>query len=336
LRVEEPFNCFPAFFFDYNNDGWLDIFAASSTFSVGAVVRSLLKLPPRVGTPNAPESPAKGSFEEAAQQVNLHNTVVNMGATTGNQAELIRLYRNTGDGSFEDVTREVHLDKVTMPMGANFGDIDNDGYPDIFLGTGAPPFACLVPKRLFRNHDGKYFADITFSSGVANLGRGHGIAFADIDNDGEIEIFGEMGGAVPGDRHSNVLFKRPGHNENSWITVKLVGVRTNRAAIGARIKVTVENEDHSLRSIYHDVNSGGSFGASPLEQHIGLGRARQIETLEIWWPTSKTRQAFHDVPMKQFIQVKEFDKDFVLLHRRSFNIPFKQEVPAPVSASSGN
>jgi hypothetical protein len=73
-----------------------------------------------------------------------------------------------------------------------------------------------------------------------------------------------------------------------------------------------------------------------LEQHIGLGRARRIETLEIWWPTSNTRQTFHDVPMKQFIQIKEFDNNFVLLHRRSFSIPFKQVPSAPASAGGGN
>ncbi len=332
LRVEEPFNCFPAFFFDYNNDGWLDIFAASSTFSLAAFVRSMLKLPAKSGILHASENATRGSFAEAARQINVNSMVAQMGPTSGIQSELIRLYRNTGTGSFEDVTKEVHLDRVAMPMGANFGDVDNDGFPDIYLGTGAPAFACLVPKLLFRNHDGKYFTDITFSSGTGHLGRGHGIAFADIDNDGEIEIFGEEGGAVPSDAHSNVLFKRPGHGENSWITVKLVGVRTNRAAIGARIKVTVENQDHSRQSIYRDVNSGGSFGASPLEQHIGLGRAQQIETLEIWWPTSKTKQIFHAVPMKQFIQIKEFDKDFVVLHRRSFSIPFTQEPSAHITA----
>ena len=280
LRVEEPFNCFPAFFFDYNNDGWLDIFSASSTFSMAAVARSLLKLP-------LPGSPVKSSFEKPTQHV-TGSSMTGMGATSGNQSEPSRLYRNTGSGSFEDVTREVHLDKVFMPMGGNFGDIDNDGFLDIYLGTGAPPFACLAPRVLLRNHDGKYFSDITMSSGTGHIGRGHGIAFADIDNDGEVEIFGMMGGAEPSDAHSDVLFKRPGHSENSWVTVKLVGVRTNRAAIGARIKVTVENEDHSLRSIYRDVNSGGSFGASPLEQHIGLSRARRIDTIEIWWPTSIT------------------------------------------------
>jgi hypothetical protein len=112
-----------------------------------------------------------------------------------------------------------------------------------------------------------------------------------------------------------LVFRNPGHS-NNWITVHLVGVKTNRAAIGARIKLTLT--DGGDRSIYRTVSSGGSFGASPLQQHIGLGKAKRIDTLEIWWRTSNTRQVFHDVGVNQFIEVKEFEKNFMKLNRRSF------------------
>ena len=110
---------------------------------------------------------------------------------------------------------------------------------------------------------------------------------------------------MPGDRYYSALYKSPG-NPNNWIDVKLIGVRTNRAAIGARIKLTVEDEAHRQRTIFRHVNSGGSFGASPLQQHIGVGKATRILALEIWWPTSNTRQAFRNVSVNQYIEVKEF------------------------------
>ena len=103
-------------------------------------------------------------------------------------------------------------------------------------------------------------------------------------------------------------------------TLKLVGMKTNRAAIGARIKVTVENEGKETRSIYRTVGSGGSFGASPLQQHIGLGKAARIASLEIWWPTSNTRQTFADVAKNQFIQIVEFEKDYTKLNRPPFHL----------------
>ena len=122
-----------------------------------------------------------------------------------------------------------------MPMGANFGDIDNDGFLDIYLGTGNPSYASLLPNVLLRNKEGKSFVDVTASSGTGELHKGHGIAFADLDNDGDEEIVAEIGGATPGDSHPLRLFENPGHG-NDWINLRLVGVKTNRAAIGARIK----------------------------------------------------------------------------------------------------
>jgi VCBS repeat protein/ASPIC/UnbV protein len=262
LGVEKPIMSFPTWFFDYDNDGWLDLFVADFVPSVTEVVRGFLKMP--------------------------------------RQAETMKLYHNNGKGGFEDVTAAMKLDRVVPTMGANFGDIDNDGYLDIYLGTGAPSYAALTPNFLFRNHDGKYFVDVTSATGTGHLQKGHGVAFADLDGDGQVDIFENMGGFVPGDAYYRALFKNPGHDAN-WIRVKLVGVKTNRAAIGAKIKAILD--DGSIR--YREVSSGGSFGASPFAQHIGLGKGHRVKTLEIWWPTSNIHQTLHDLPINQEVVIKE-------------------------------
>jgi hypothetical protein len=212
------------------------------------------------------------------------------------------------------VTVEAGLDRVFDPMGSNFGDIDNDGFLDFYLGTGTPPYGDILPNVMFHNEGGKKFVDVTASSGTGELHKGHGVAFADLDNDGDEDMIAEIGGAVPGDRHAIRLFENPG-NGNDWITVRLVGVKSNRAAIGARIKVIVENEARERRSIYRTVGSGGSFGASPLQQHIGLGKNAKIVSLEIWWPATNTRQTFSEVGKNQFIEIKEFENNYTKLER---------------------
>ena len=115
------------------------------------------------------------------------------------------------------------------------------------------------------------------------------------------------------------MFENPGHG-NDWISVKLVGVKTNRAAIGARIKVTVENKSQGTRSIYRTVGSGGSFGASPLQQHIGLGKDATIVDLEVWWPTSNTRQHFSNLEKNQFLEIKEFSQEYARLDRKPYRL----------------
>jgi hypothetical protein len=212
------------------------------------------------------------------------------------------------------VTRDVGLDKVFMPMGANFGDIDNDGFLDIYLGTGNPSYASLLPNVLLHNKEGQSFVDVTVSSGTGELHKGHGVAFADLDNDGDEEIVAEIGGATPGDSHPLRLFENPGHG-NDWINLRLVGVRTNRSAIGARIKLTVEDDEARQRSIYRSVGSGGSFGASPLEQHIGLGRSARIVEIEIWWPGSDTRQRLASVPKNQTVEITELARSYTTIER---------------------
>ena len=261
-----PGQGFPTWFFDYDNDGYDDLFVGSFVTSVDEAARSYLHLP--------------------------------------RNGQTLKLYRNLGDGSFEDVTREVGLDRSLMVMGANFGDIDNDGFLDLYLGTGNPSYASLTPSLLLRNASGRTFVDVTASSGTGELHKGHGVAFADLDRDGDEDLVFEVGGATPGDAHAMRLFENPGSG-NDWITLKLVGVTTNRMAIGARITVTVEGAD-GRRVMHRTVNSGGSFGASPFEQHIGLGRGGRRVDVEVWWPTSNTRQRFTDIGKDRFLEITEF------------------------------
>jgi len=276
-RVRGTPTGFATWFFDYDNDGWPDLFVTSYVSSVDEVARSYLGQP-RNGT-------------------------------------TMKLYRNLGDGTFRDVTADAGLARVQMPMGSNFGDIDNDGYLDMYLGTGQPSYAATVGSMLLHNKAGRTFVDVSASSGTGELHKGHGVAFADLDNDGDEDIVFLVGGATPGDRHALRLFENPGHG-NDWIALKLVGVKSNRSAVGARIKITVQNDAGAgSRAIYRTVGTGGSFGASPLLQHVGLGRTSAPVDLEIWWPTSDTRQHFSGVQRNQWLQVRELDTNYTPLKR---------------------
>ena len=124
-----------------------------------------------------------------------------------------------------------------------------------------------------------------------------------------------MGGAFLADKAYSAFYENPG-NDNRWLVLTLEGVRANRSALGARIKVTVENGGGGKRSIYRTVNSGGSFGASPLQQHVGLGKAARIVDLEVFWPVSNTRQHFANVAKNQVVEIRELDERFTPLARK--------------------
>jgi hypothetical protein len=188
-------------------------------------------------------------------------------------------------------------------MGSNFGDLDNDGYLDFYLGTGYPDYEALMPNVLYHNQGGERFADVTLGVGFGHLQKGHAVTFADFDNDGDQDVFAQMGGAFPGDRFSDALFLNPGFGHH-WITLQLVGTRSNRAAIGARLHVVVEHEGEE-RSIFRHVNSGGSFGGNPLRQTVGLGNASSIKSAEVFWPTSDLTQRFEDLEMDRFYRITE-------------------------------
>jgi hypothetical protein len=268
---KHPTYTFPTWFFDYDNDGWPDIFVCGYDFkgsmAVTATEEALNQLPP--------------------------------------DASKMYLYHNNGDGTFTEVTDDMGLNKPVFSMGANFGDIDNDGWPDMYLGTGNPDFASLVPNRMFKNIGGHGFKDITVVARVGNLQKGHGVSFADIDNDGDQDIFTRIGGAYQPDGYFNSFYLNPGQDSaNNWISVLLRGTKSNRSAIGAHIQVRI-TENGVKRTVHMDVNSGGSFGCNPLRKEIGIGRAQKIDELVIQWPGSGTEQVFRDIAPRQFLTIEE-------------------------------
>jgi hypothetical protein len=206
------------------------------------------------------------------------------------------------------------------PMGSNFGDIDNDGYLDIYLGTGDMSYEGLDVNLMFRNVEGGRFEDITTSSGTGHLQKGHGVSFADWDNDGDVDLFVVLGGGYPGDQSYNALFANPG-NKHHWLKVKLVGTKTNRSAFGARVKVDLTGADEAARSIYRVIGNNGSFGGNSLVETIGLSDATRVTELTVSWPTSHTTQNFRDLAADQAIEITEGSDSVKILTQMPLRLP---------------
>lgn len=275
---------FSTWFFDYDNDGNLDLLACG--YGNDTPIASI-------------------AGEEA------------LGHYRGNNGKVV-LYHNNGKGKFENVSVKAGLNKVAFSMGANFGDIDNDGFADFYLATGNPQFSSLVPNKLYKNNNGQTFTDITAAARVGSLQKGHGVSFADMDNDGFQDIHVSLGGAYIGDAYQNALFINPASGENQWIDVLLEGQTSNKSAIGAKLKVTF-TENGQQRSVYREVNSGSSFGANPLQQHIGVGAATQIDEVLVYWPMTGKTQSFKNLKAGNHFKIKEGSNALTAFTLTKFN-----------------
>lgn len=270
--VQNPIHSFPSWFYDYNNDGWEDIFVFP--FDITAY--------------------KKQGGEVAADYLSLPF-----------KAELPAIYQNNGDETFTNVTKEMGLEKALHTMGCNYGDLDNDGFLDFYLATGAPDYRAIVPNRMFRNREGKAFDDVTIAGNFGHLQKGHGVAFADLDNDGDQDVYVVMGGSFSGDNAQNALFENPG-NENKWITIQLEGTKSNRSAIGSKIIVSVTTSKGEKRKIYNTVSDGASFGCNSLQQEMGLGDAASIDNVEVIWANgSPAATAYGALEMNQKVKIIE-------------------------------
>ncbi len=285
-NVAEPIFSFPAWFFDYDNDGFEDLLVASYDMTRLKNV----------------------SYEAGAEYLGKAPT-----------AALPKLYRNNGDETFTDLTKKAGLEKVMFAMGSNFGDLDNDGFLDFYIGTGEPDLRSVVPNRMFRNKNGKAFEEVTMSAGFGHIQKGHGVAFADMDNDGDQDIYCVIGGAYQGDVSQNVLFENP-NEQNNWITILLEGTQSNRSAIGARIKLTLSNG----KTIHRTVGTGGTFGSSSLQQEIGIGKATKIFSIDITWPKKGSEVAtYKNISANQVIKIMEGQGEVIKLERKK--IPFQKK-----------
>ncbi|MBZ5667781.1 MAG: FG-GAP-like repeat-containing protein [Acidobacteriia bacterium] len=188
----------PAFWWDYDNDGWMDIgqFIWSDHDDVIYTMRN-------------GEAPQRG--------------------------QTMRVYHNNRDGTFTLVSRELGLTECWGTMSGNFGDFNNDGYLDLALGNGSPKLDRLDPMVVFEN-DGRKFRNTSFAAGLPFTGKSHGVNMADLFGDGRLSILVAAGGAYPGDLLTTSVYC-PKSLPGNYLNVRLGGVKSNRSAIGARVSL---------------------------------------------------------------------------------------------------
>lgn len=264
-----PIASYTCEFSDYNNDGHPDIFV--STYPWKGVNWGDLKSMVEHQISGAPASP------------NLQQL----------------LFRNNGDGTFTPVNGEAGIAGLYGAMSSQVADIDNDGYPDILLGTGNPQLDWTEPMVLFHSDGRGHFKDIASSAGLDNFGMLHGIAFSDFDHTGNVGFYGSFGGFYWGSRDEGHLYENLGSGKHA-LEIHLVGIRSNRDAIGARVLADV-----GKHILYKYVDGGTGFGSmNSHEVHIGLGSSDFVNRLSIVWP-SGTTQTFNRVHGDQCVQIVE-------------------------------
>jgi hypothetical protein len=303
-----PYYCFTALTGDFDNDGWPDIYVACDS------TPSLLFHNNHNGTFSEIGVRAGVAYNEDGQeQAGMGTDAADYDGDgwldiikTNFSDQTVSLYRNNHDGTFTDVTYQADLGGNTqfLGWGTLFVDIDNDGWPDLFMANGhvypeldrhATGSSFRERKLLYWNrHDGK-FKDVSLSAGpgITRPFNSHGVAAADFDNDGMVELL------VNNIHDPPSLLKNYGQHGN-WVLVKLIGTKSNRDAIGAQVKVQTGGHQQ-----LQEVRSGGSYiSQSDFRLHFGLGSATKIDQLEIRWPTGLVEK-LTDLPANQILLVRE-------------------------------
>jgi hypothetical protein len=308
IAKTDAYYCFTALTGDFDNDGWPDIYVTCDS------TPSLLFHNNHNGTFTETAVEAGVAFNDGGrEQAGMGADAVDYDGDgwldivkTNFSDDTATLYHNNRDGTFSDVTPSAGLGKNSqfLGWGTLFLDIDDDGWPDLFMANGHvyPELDNKGLNNTFRErkilywneHNGK-FRDISLDSGagIATPFNSHGVAAADFDNDGAVEIL------VNNSHDRPSLLKNLGERGN-WILLKLEGTKSNRDAIGA--KVTVRVGDHQQTQ---EVRSGGGYiSQSDFRLHFGLGKATKADAIEIRWPSGLV-QRLENVAGNQIVKIRE-------------------------------
>lgn len=294
---------------DYDNDGWPDLFVANDGLDAYLYHNQQGKSFKETGAPSGMAFSASGSLM-AAMCISLGD-YDNDGwldlYISDFQGSSDHIWHNDGKGNFDEVSDEAGITGPThnvLSFGGGFVDYDNDGWLDLFIANGhvypeieqaSPGTHYKQVNSLFHNQGNGKFVETGDSAGIASQSphAARGVAFADFDNDGFVDILVANNGDPP------LLLHNSG-NGNHFINFKLVGIKSNRDAMGARIRV----QAGGLSQI-REVSGGGSYlSQSELRANFGLGSAKVAQSVEISWPSGQ-KQDFRDVPADQFYLVHE-------------------------------
>ena len=296
--------------YDYDNDGWPDIFVANDGIEAYLY-----------------HNEHNGTFKEigltAGMALTSHGLAmaamcISLGDYDNDgwldlyisdfQKSSDHLWHNDGKGFFDEVSDEAGITGPTrdvLSFGGGFLDYDNDGWLDLFIANGHvyPEVEQVTPEvhykqvnSLFHNEGNGKFIDVTKQSGsgfeVPHAGRG--VAFADFDNDGFVDLVVANNGDPP------LLLHNSGGNGNHFLNLQLVGTKSNRDAMGARIRVKAGGI-----SQIRDIAGGGSYlSQSDLRANFGLGKATRVDSIEVKWPSGQ-QQIFRDVEADKFYRIEE-------------------------------
>lgn len=305
--------CFSVSTLDYDEDGWPDIYVACDS------TPAILYRNNHDGTFTDRAADTGAAFnEDGREQAGMGSAIADYDGDghldifkTNFSDDTATLYRNHADGSFEDVTFPAGLGINTQMLGwgTAFLDIDNDGWPDILsvnghvypeVDSGHLGSNYREPRLLYRNLGNGKFADITKESGpgITEPESSRGLATADLWNDGRTEA------VINNVSDRPMLLVNQAANANHWVSLHLVGTKSNRDAIGARVVLhgTAAGKE---RVWLNEVRSGSSYNSSSdLRLHFGLGPEPRLESIEVRWPTGVTER-FPAPPLDAFTTLTE-------------------------------
>ncbi|MCX6120075.1 MAG: FG-GAP-like repeat-containing protein [Ignavibacteriales bacterium] len=281
---------------DFDNDGYVDLFIAHEANNNNSLYWNNGDGTFTAETSGAIVNDGGDSFGCSVGDINNDGYYDVFVANYSNQNNF--LYLNNGKRTFTKVTADTVVNDHGYSIGSTFGDFDNDGYLDLFVANGFSG-SSKTKNFLYHNNGNGTFTKVDTGVVSTDLGWSYGTACGDYDRDGDLDIFTAN---CFGGNQNNSLYRNEG-NDNSWLTIQLIGRISNFSAIGALVKAKAIVNGNSIWQV-RDVSGQSGYCGQNLEVHFGLGNATQIDSLIIEWP-SRQRTIQTNVGVKQHLKITE-------------------------------